>query len=109
MRAPAQLAARTTPFPALGTRSLVLGSIIVGAIVGLVARLVSSSRAPAGFITSTLLGIAGALLSGFVGHGLGFYATYEGGFLFSVIGSLLLLGIHRIFTKGKRQNTLESG
>lgn len=86
-----------------------LGSIIIGAIVGVVARLVSSSRAPGGFITSTLLGIAGALLSGFVGHGLGFYGASGPGLLFSLIGSLLLLWLHRTVTSGRRREALASG
>ena len=73
----------------------VLGWIIFGAIVGLIARLLHPGRDPGGFIITTLLGIAGSLLGGFIGRALGLYRQGEGaGFLMSILGAILLLVIY---------------
>jgi uncharacterized membrane protein YeaQ/YmgE (transglycosylase-associated protein family) len=59
-------------------------------------------RDPGGFIITILLGIAGALLGGFIGQALGLYAPDEpAGFIMAVIGSIILLLIYR-FAVGRR-------
>ena len=75
----------------------VLGWIIFGLIVGAIAKLLMPGRDPGGFIVTKLLGIAGALLGGFLGRALGWYGEGEAaGFLMSLLGAILLLAIYRM-------------
>ena len=78
-----------------------IGSIIIGFIVGLVARFLRPGRDPMGFIVTTLLGIGGALLASFLGRALGWYQPGEpAGFIFSVVGALIILAIyHRVASR----------
>jgi uncharacterized membrane protein YeaQ/YmgE (transglycosylase-associated protein family) len=73
-----------------------IGWIIFGLIVGIVGKFLMPGRDPGGFIVTILLGIAGALLGGFVGRALGFYEEGEpAGFIMAVIGAIVLLAIYR--------------
>jgi uncharacterized membrane protein YeaQ/YmgE (transglycosylase-associated protein family) len=75
----------------------VIGWIIFGVIVGAVAKLLMPGRDPGGFIVTMLLGIAGALLGGFLGRALGWYREGEpAGFLMSIVGAIILLAIYRM-------------
>jgi uncharacterized membrane protein YeaQ/YmgE (transglycosylase-associated protein family) len=70
--------------------------IIVGLIVGAVAKLLMPGRDPGGFIITILLGIAGSVLAGWLGRAVGWYTTGEpAGFIASVVGAILLLAIYR--------------
>jgi uncharacterized membrane protein YeaQ/YmgE (transglycosylase-associated protein family) len=73
-----------------------IGWIIFGLIVGIVGKFLMPGRDPGGFIVTILLGIAGALLGGFVGRALGLYQEGEpAGFIMAVIGAIILLAIYR--------------
>jgi uncharacterized membrane protein YeaQ/YmgE (transglycosylase-associated protein family) len=75
----------------------VLGWIIFGLIVGAVAKLLMPGRDPGGFIITILLGIAGAVLGGFIGRALGWYGEGDAaGFLMSLVGAVVLLAIYRM-------------
>jgi uncharacterized membrane protein YeaQ/YmgE (transglycosylase-associated protein family) len=75
----------------------VIGWILFGAIVGAIAKLLMPGRDPGGFIVTMLLGIAGAVIGGFVGRALGFYGPNQGaGWLMSIVGAILLLWIYRM-------------
>jgi uncharacterized membrane protein YeaQ/YmgE (transglycosylase-associated protein family) len=75
----------------------VLGWIVFGLIVGAIAKLVMPGRDPGGIIITMALGIAGALLGGFVGRALGWYGPNDNaGFLMSLLGAILLLWIYRV-------------
>jgi uncharacterized membrane protein YeaQ/YmgE (transglycosylase-associated protein family) len=75
----------------------VLGWIIFGLIVGAIAKLVMPGRDPGGIIITMALGIAGALVGGFLGRALGWYGPNDGaGFLMSLLGAILLLWIYRM-------------
>jgi len=75
----------------------ILTTIIVGLIVGALAKLVMPGRDPGGIIITILLGIAGAVVGGWVGHALGWYRAGEGpGIIMSVVGSVILLAIYRM-------------
>jgi uncharacterized membrane protein YeaQ/YmgE (transglycosylase-associated protein family) len=75
----------------------VIGWIVFGVIVGVVAKLLMPGRDPGGFIVTMLLGIAGALLGGFLGRALGWYREGEpAGFLMSIVGAIILLAIYRM-------------
>ena len=73
----------------------VLGWILFGLVVGIIAKLLMPGRDPGGFIITALLGIAGAVLGGFIGRAMGFYAPGEpAGFLMSTAGAVILLFIY---------------
>ena len=75
----------------------VLGWILFGLIVGAIAKLVMPGRDPGGIIVTMLLGIAGALVGGFVGRTLGWYGPNDAaGFFMSFLGAILLLWIYRM-------------
>jgi uncharacterized membrane protein YeaQ/YmgE (transglycosylase-associated protein family) len=74
----------------------ILGWIFFGLIVGIIGKLLMPGRDPGGFVITILLGIAGALVGGFLGRMLGFY--HEGdpvGFIMAVLGSIVLLVLYR--------------
>jgi uncharacterized membrane protein YeaQ/YmgE (transglycosylase-associated protein family) len=75
----------------------ILGWILFGLVVGALAKLVMPGRDPGGIIITMLLGIAGAVLGGFVGQALGLYREGEAaGFLMSLLGAIVLLGLYRV-------------
>lgn len=75
----------------------ILGWIVFGLIVGALAKLVMPGKDPGGIIVTMLLGIAGAVLGGFVGRALGLYGEGEAaGFIMSFIGAVLLLFLYRM-------------
>ncbi len=70
----------------------VIGMIVIGFIVGLVARAVLPGTQALGFILTTVLGIVGSFVAGYIGQFLGLYRAGEGaGFVGSVLGAMLLL------------------
>ncbi len=78
--------------------------IVVGFIVGIIARLLSPGpNNPSGFILTTVLGIAGAFLATFVGQAIGHYGPNQGaGFITATIGALVVLFIwNRLVASGK--------
>lgn len=74
----------------------ILTTLIVGLIVGALAKLVMPGKDPGGFIITILLGVAGAFIAGWLGHAFGWYEAGEGpGIIMSVIGAVILLAIYR--------------
>jgi uncharacterized membrane protein YeaQ/YmgE (transglycosylase-associated protein family) len=70
----------------------ILGWIVFGLIIGVVAKLVMPGKDPGGVFVTMLLGVAGALVAGFLGQAAGLYAAGEAaGFITSVLGAILLL------------------
>lgn len=70
----------------------ILIMIIVGFIVGLIARAILPGDQKMGIILTTILGIVGALVAGFLGQALGWYAAGEpAGWIASVIGAIIVL------------------
>jgi len=75
----------------------ILGWILFGLIVGALAKLVMPGKDPGGIIVTMLLGIAGAVIGGFVGRAMGFYGEREtAGFFMSFLGAVILLFIYRL-------------
>lgn len=78
----------------------VIGWIVFGLIVGALAKLVMPGRDPGGIIVTMLLGIAGALLGGFIGRAMGFYGPDDAaGFLMSFLGAIVLLVLYRMMVR----------
>jgi uncharacterized membrane protein YeaQ/YmgE (transglycosylase-associated protein family) len=76
--------------------------IILGLIVGAVAKFIMPGDDPGGMIVTILIGIAGAVVGGFLGRALGLYQPGEpAGFLMSVIGALVLLFGYRMLTRSR--------
>lgn len=81
----------------------IIGWIIFGLIVGVIAKLLMPGRDPGGIIVTIVLGIVGALLGGFVGQALGLYGEGEAaGLLMSVIGAIVLLLLYRMAVGRRR-------
>ncbi|HEY7098097.1 MAG TPA: GlsB/YeaQ/YmgE family stress response membrane protein [Terriglobales bacterium] len=79
--------------------------IIIGLIVGAIAKLLMPGKDPGGFIITILLGIAGSVIATWIGHAVGLYSEGQSaGFLMSIIGAIILLAIYRV-TLGKRSAT----
>jgi uncharacterized membrane protein YeaQ/YmgE (transglycosylase-associated protein family) len=71
--------------------------VLFGLVVGVIAKLLMPGRDPGGFIITILLGIAGAVLGGYIGRLMGFYGPNEGaGFFMALLGAIVLLGIYRL-------------
>lgn len=80
----------------------VLVTIIIGLVVGIVAKFLMPGRDPGGFIITTLLGIAGAFVASYVGQKAGWYAPGEpAGFIAAVIGAMVLLLLYRLLFRRK--------
>ena len=81
----------------------IIWAIIIGFIVGLVAKFLMPGRDPGGFIITALLGIVGALVATFLGQAMGIYAAGQSaGFIASVIGAIIVLLIYHM-VRGRRR------
>ena len=75
--------------------------IVVGFIVGLIARFIMPGSQPMGFIMTTILGITGSVLAGFLGQAMGWYPPgAPAGWIASVIGAIILLAIYGAVRRG---------
>lgn len=80
----------------------ILTWIIFGLIAGVIAKLIMPGKDPGGFIITILLGVAGALVGGFIGSALGFGAVTGfnfGSLIVAILGAILLLWIYRVISK----------
>ena len=82
----------------------ILGTILIGLLVGIIAKFLMPGRDPGGFIITTLLGIAGAFVAKYIGQAMGWYSEGQAaGFLASVLGAVLLLALYRVtFGRARR-------
>ena len=73
-------------------------TLIIGLIVGVVAKLLMPGRDPGGIIITMLLGVAGSFVGTVIGRAIGLYSEgSSAGFIMSVIGAVLLLWLYRVF------------
>jgi uncharacterized membrane protein YeaQ/YmgE (transglycosylase-associated protein family) len=73
-----------------------LMTIIIGFVVGVIAKLIMPGKENMGFIVTTLLGIAGSLVATYVGQAMGWYTAGQGaGWIGSIIGAFVLLWIYQ--------------
>jgi len=77
-----------------------LTAIIIGFVVGVIAKLIMPGKENMGFIVTTLLGIAGSIVATYAGQAVGWYQAGQGaGWIGSIIGAFLLLWIYQKFKK----------
>ena len=75
----------------------ILWILVIGLVIGAVAKLLMPGRDPGGCIITILLGIAGALVASYLGQALGWYRPGQpAGFIGSVVGAMLLLLLYRL-------------
>jgi uncharacterized membrane protein YeaQ/YmgE (transglycosylase-associated protein family) len=75
----------------------IIGWIVIGLLAGGIAKLLMPGKDPGGCIITILLGIAGALVAGFIGKSIGWYDESEAaGFIAAIIGAFLILLIYRL-------------
>ena len=78
----------------------IIMTIVIGFIIGLVAKFLMPGKDPAGFIITVIIGIAGSFLGTYLGRAIGHYQDGESaGFLMSVVGAMILLGIYHLITR----------
>jgi uncharacterized membrane protein YeaQ/YmgE (transglycosylase-associated protein family) len=81
----------------------ILWIILIGFVIGLLAKMLTPGRDPSGFFITAVIGIAGSLLATYGGQALGLYAAGEpAGFIGSVVGAIVLLAIYHLV----RRNSL---
>ena len=79
----------------------IIGWILFGLVVGIVAKFLMPGRDPGGFAVTVGLGIVGAVVGGFIGRAIGLYGPSDPvGFLVAVLGSIIVLALYR-FTIGR--------
>jgi uncharacterized membrane protein YeaQ/YmgE (transglycosylase-associated protein family) len=78
----------------------IIWTLIVGLVVGALAKLIMPGKDPGGIIVTMLLGVAGSLVASFLGRAFGWYRSAGSGpgIVASIIGALVLLGIYRVAT-----------
>ena len=76
----------------------IIWALIVGLVVGAIAKLLMPGKDPGGIIVTALLGIAGSLVANFLGRALGLYHAGDvgPGVIASIIGAMILLGLYRV-------------
>jgi uncharacterized membrane protein YeaQ/YmgE (transglycosylase-associated protein family) len=84
----------------------IIGTIIIGFLAGLVAKLLMPGRDPGGFIITILLGIVGAFVATYLGQAIGWYRADEAaGFIGAVVGAIVVLAIYRLIA-GRRTRSV---
>ena len=80
----------------------IIWTIIIGLIVGIVAKFLMPGRDPGGFVITALIGIVGSVIATYLGQALGFYRSGQSaGFIAAVLGSIILLFLYRMVTGRK--------
>jgi uncharacterized membrane protein YeaQ/YmgE (transglycosylase-associated protein family) len=80
----------------------ILSWIVFGLVIGIIAKLLMPGRDPGGFIVTILLGIAGALVGGFIGRAMGLYGPGQSaGWLMSILGAIILLALYRLLMRSR--------
>lgn len=76
---------------------LIIWTILIGFVVGVLAKFITPGRDPGGFFITAIIGIAGSLIATFLGRSLGWYgAGQSAGFLAALVGAVILLLAYRM-------------
>jgi uncharacterized membrane protein YeaQ/YmgE (transglycosylase-associated protein family) len=77
-----------------------IGALVIGLIVGAIAKLLMPGKDPGGIWITMVLGVAGSLVATYLGRALGWYATGQSaGFIMSILGAMLLLLLYRFIRR----------
>ncbi|MEO7411787.1 MAG: GlsB/YeaQ/YmgE family stress response membrane protein [Opitutaceae bacterium] len=77
--------------------------LVIGLLVGIIAKFLMPGNDPGGFIITILLGIAGSFVAHYIGTAAGWYAEGEAaGFIASVVGAIILLILYRVLFRRRR-------
>ncbi len=76
--------------------------LIIGLVVGAIAKFLMPGKDPGGIIVTMIIGIVGAMIAGFIGRSLGGYQTQGPGIIASVLGAMLLLFLYRMVAGRRR-------
>jgi len=80
--------------------------VIIGLIVGALAKLLMPGNDPGGIIVTMLLGVAGSFVAGYIGRAAGWYREGDPvGFIAAVVGAIILLLLYRLAFRGRRSTT----
>jgi uncharacterized membrane protein YeaQ/YmgE (transglycosylase-associated protein family) len=75
-------------------------TLIIGLVIGAVAKFLMPGKDPGGIIITMLIGIAGSFIATYIGRAMGWYQEGQGaGFIMSVLGAILLLGIYHLIRR----------
>jgi len=75
-------------------------TLIIGLVIGAVAKFLMPGKDPGGIIITMLIGIAGSFTATYIGRAMGWYQEGQGaGFIMSVLGAILLLGIYHLIRR----------
>ena len=78
----------------------ILWMIVIGFVIGVIAKMLTPGRDPAGFIITILLGIGGSFVATYIGQHFGWYREGQpAGFIGAILGAILLLIIYRLIAK----------
>lgn len=81
----------------------IIAWILFGLVVGIIAKLLMPGKDPGGFIITILIGIAGAVLGGFIGRAVGWYGPNDSaGWIVSILGAIVLLFLYRLIARPRR-------
>jgi uncharacterized membrane protein YeaQ/YmgE (transglycosylase-associated protein family) len=75
-------------------------TLLIGLVVGLIAKFLMPGRDPGGFIVTIIIGVVGAVVATYVGRAIGWYRPDEAaGFIAAVLGAIALLAVYRMIAK----------
>jgi uncharacterized membrane protein YeaQ/YmgE (transglycosylase-associated protein family) len=78
----------------------ILWTLLIGLVIGAVAKFLLPGKDPGGIIVTMLIGIAGSFVATYIGRALGWYQEGQSaGFIMSVLGAILLLGIYHVIRR----------
>ena len=87
-----------------------LWMVLVGLVIGVLAKMLMPGRDPGGVIVTILLGIAGSVVAGVLGRSVGWYAEGQpAGFIASIVGAILILAVYRSIARTGRSRGAGSG
>jgi uncharacterized membrane protein YeaQ/YmgE (transglycosylase-associated protein family) len=88
----------------------ILWMLIIGLVAGALAKLIMPGKDPGGIFVTMLIGVAGSFIAGWLGRMVGHYQYGDRpGLIASVIGSIILLGVYRLFLRATHRTTLSGG